>query len=140
MNVNSTAEQAESEEIEELEEDFVKDELYDSDIDAKNELWVSQKLGVRKKKGRGESKSSTKLKKANNVLSCPGCFTIICFDSQQHEKYKEQYRAILVENCRVDSETIFEEDYNPVHCSSCQNHVGYVDRDQVYHFFNVLSG
>lgn len=36
------------------------------------------------------------------VLSCPRCFTTVCMDCQQHEKYANQYRAMFVMNIGVD--------------------------------------
>lgn len=35
------------------------------------------------------------------VLSCPGCFTMLCLDCQKHDKYHNQYRAMFVVNCQV---------------------------------------
>jgi len=33
-----------------------------------------------------------------------------------------------------------DEAYHPVRCSVCNTEVGVYDRDEVYHFFNILSG
>ncbi len=35
------------------------------------------------------------------VLSCPCCFQIVCMDSQKHEKYENQFRAMFVMNIGV---------------------------------------
>lgn len=32
-----------------------------------------------------------------------------------------------------------EEDYHPVHCSECNTQVAVYDKDEVFHFFNVLA-
>jgi len=36
------------------------------------------------------------------ILSCPCCFTTVCMDCQQHEKYTDQYRAMFVMSIGVD--------------------------------------
>ena len=79
-----------------------------------------------------------------------------------------QYRAMFVMNCciirdevltympksnqksrkrnrkaRVDKNAaIVDEDekYNPVRCSKCNTEVAVYDKDEVFHFFNVLAG
>ncbi len=32
-----------------------------------------------------------------------------------------------------------EETYHPVRCATCNTHVAMLDRDDVYHFFNVVT-
>lgn len=32
-----------------------------------------------------------------------------------------------------------EEQYNPVRCDQCNTEVGVYDKDEIYHFFNVLA-
>ncbi len=45
---------------------------------------------------------------ADAVLSCPACMTLLTRDCQQHAIYKDQYRAMFVENCNVQTdETLF---------------------------------
>eukprot|EP00007_Cunea_sp_BSH-02190019_P009054 CAMPEP_0174242262 /NCGR_PEP_ID=MMETSP0417-20130205/27092_1 /TAXON_ID=242541 /ORGANISM="Mayorella sp, Strain BSH-02190019" /LENGTH=282 /DNA_ID=CAMNT_0015321629 /DNA_START=56 /DNA_END=900 /DNA_ORIENTATION=+ len=36
------------------------------------------------------------------TLSCPSCFTVLCWECQQHARYREQFRALFVTNCRVE--------------------------------------
>ncbi|XGW16908.1 hypothetical protein V3C99_001942 [Haemonchus contortus] len=103
------------------------------------------------------------------VLSCPGCMVLLTRDCQRHEIYNDQYRAMFVENCRVDQTTIkiektgkerrrerqklrkmgvdpaqqpdsAEDTFLPVHCAVCSTNVAVMDHDEVYHFFNVLTG
>ena len=31
------------------------------------------------------------------------------------------------------------EDYNPVHCAECNTEIAVYDKDEVFHFFNVLA-
>ncbi|KAH3742816.1 E2F-associated phosphoprotein [Pelomyxa schiedti] len=98
-------------------------------------------------------------------LSCPCCFTLLCVDCQQHEVYHTQYRAMFVRNCKVDrTQTLTYADnseptktttaarstattvddgasgdtYHPVLCANCGLEVGVFDKDELYHFFNVI--
>lgn len=36
------------------------------------------------------------------ILSCPRCFTTVCMDCQQHDRYANQFRAMFVMNIGVD--------------------------------------
>ncbi|KAJ4710476.1 E2F-associated phosphoprotein-like [Melia azedarach] len=125
----------------------VKPEFYDSDLDNKDELWIQ-------KRRKGCSSDA--------VLSCPACFTTLCLECQRHEKYLTQYRAIFVVNCKIESGQVQQitpkpkkgkrrresreyeanpagdELFKPVSCSVCSTKVGVIDKDEVYHFFNVL--
>jgi hypothetical protein len=88
--------------------------------------------------------------------------TTLCRDCQQHETYHHQFRAMFVFNCHVvTGETLSykvkerkrrrgrgkekqEEEgegelYNPVKCVVCDTKVGVYDKEEVYHFFNVLA-
>ncbi|NXH11558.1 EAPP protein, partial [Bucco capensis] len=102
------------------------------------------------------------------VLNCPACMTTLCLDCQRHESYKTQYRAMFVMNCTVKKEEILkyrkkprkrskkmkhskeaisiqstqeeeEEIYHPVSCTECSTEVAVMDKDEVFHFFNVLA-
>ncbi|KAL6728405.1 hypothetical protein Aduo_010183 [Ancylostoma duodenale] len=79
------------------------------------------------------------------------------------------FLAMFVENCRVEQESLKiektgkarrlerqklkkmgvdpneqpaapEDLFLPVHCAVCSTNVAVMDHDEVYHFFNVLSG
>ncbi|OBS68271.1 hypothetical protein A6R68_03187 [Neotoma lepida] len=85
-----------------------------------------------------------------------------------HESYKTQYRAMFVMNCSVNREEVLryknpenrkkkrgakkmranpegpvetdvEEIYHPVMCTECSTEVAVYDKDEVFHFFNVLA-
>mmetsp|Transcript_27137 Transcript_27137/g.53311 ORF Transcript_27137/g.53311 Transcript_27137/m.53311 type:complete len:205 (+) Transcript_27137:263-877(+) len=43
------------------------------------------------------------------VLSCPGCFTQLCYSCQGHDLYPNQYRAISAYNCTVHTEQTYKE-------------------------------
>lgn len=88
---------------------------------------------------------------------------------RRHEKYRTQYRAMFVMNCSVNKEQVLrykkqadrtsrnrkrrkedaaaaapvgmaaDEVYYPVRCSECSTEVAVLDKDDVYHFFNILS-
>lgn len=60
-------------------------DFYDPEADEKNEKWM-QKM----RKGR----------QSDAILSCPSCLTTVCIDCQQHATYDNQFRAMLVMNCR----------------------------------------
>eukprot|EP01112_Ceratiomyxa_fruticulosa_P011115 TRINITY_DN2990_c0_g1_i1.p1 TRINITY_DN2990_c0_g1~~TRINITY_DN2990_c0_g1_i1.p1 ORF type:complete len:172 (-),score=50.36 TRINITY_DN2990_c0_g1_i1:22-537(-) len=114
------------------------DLLYNDKEDDDNIKWMTQKLGL-----------STK---TDAVLNCPCCFTLLCADCQQHERYENQFRAMFVSNCFVDFSQVMkykgeadavtdsngDEVYHPVKCKNCGVEVGVYDLDEVYHFFNVF--
>lgn len=71
-------------------------EWYDPKEDEKNEQWIRKKTHTIKDK-------NGKLKKNSDaILTCPLCFTYLCFDCQRHEIYPNQYRAMFVRNCTVN--------------------------------------
>ena len=74
-----------------------------------------------------------------------------------------QYRAVFVVNCKIENEILMQnssrptrrrrgtkesgtseshssniETFKQVCCSVCLTEVGVIDKDEVYHFFNVL--
>jgi hypothetical protein len=91
-----------------------------------------------------------------------------CYNGAQHrhETYDGQYRAMFVVNCNVDAgeSLTFKEAkeeskkhrsrdarvqaqtaaqaelFHPVKCNDCRTVVAVYDADEVYHFFNVISG
>ena len=91
--------------------------LYNEDEDEANEAWVTEHLMLGDgTKAAGKKKSNdpnieailnrTKKKPRDSdaVLSCPACFTILCYDCQQHENYSNQFRAMFVLQCTVVKE------------------------------------
>merc|ERR1711974_36076 len=63
---------------------YKDDEFYAAEADDKDAAWVVK-----------HRTAGTKWK-SDAVLSCPACFTALCFDSQKHETYKNQFRAMFV--------------------------------------------
>uniref|UniRef100_A0A0N4ZIF1 E2F-associated phosphoprotein n=1 Tax=Parastrongyloides trichosuri TaxID=131310 RepID=A0A0N4ZIF1_PARTI len=101
--------------------------------------------------------------KTDAVLSCPSCLTTVCYESQRHELYKNQYRAMFAESVTVDFDKKLyipinfkgkiEETHNsvpenarnedifyPVNCVSCKHQIGVYDYDEVFHFYEVVTG
>ena len=83
---------------------------------------------------------------------------MLCLDCQRHDLYRTQYRAMFVMNCSVKADTKMkfpvkqkggrkkkvmctdlEEFYNPVTCDTCNTEVAMYDKDEIYHFFNVVA-
>ncbi|CAJ0599208.1 unnamed protein product [Cylicocyclus nassatus] len=147
-------------------------EYYDPEEDDENEKWMQRQR--KKATGLGDPKKAQEARpsidgNSDAVLSCPGCMVMLTRDCQRHEIYNGQYRAMFVENCRVEHESlkiektgkerrrerqrlkkmgldpneqpVAEDDlFLPVHCAVCSTNVAVMDHDEVYHFFNVLSG
>jgi hypothetical protein len=114
----------------------------------------------------GEVDKLTAKRNTDAVLSCPCCFTTLCYDCQRHIIYKTQFRAMFVtEACHVvrdrdvrrykpknkknkrkaqnrKNETNLEEEvFFSVCCNVCETEVGVMEeKDEVYHFFNVIPG
>lgn len=117
-------------------------DFYDATLDDKN-----QKHLDKMRSGRA----------SDAILSCPGCFTTICVDCQQHTVYENQFRAMFVMNCKVDTNQLIKPDnsddkqmdededecdaYNPIHCTVCGVEVGLREAcpDGAHIFFNVIA-
>uniref|UniRef100_A0A0N5BV29 E2F-associated phosphoprotein n=1 Tax=Strongyloides papillosus TaxID=174720 RepID=A0A0N5BV29_STREA len=141
-----------------------------------NQKWVDDKL--RKQKGlnseeanEGENKDLDGLNgeytdcdfKTDAVLSCPSCLTVVCYECQRHESYKNQYRAMFAQSVKVDFDkklyipvnskmhstelvSVIPENaktddiFYPVYCAHCKHRIGVYDNEEVYHFFEVITG
>ncbi len=105
-----------------------EDPLYEPSLDEENQNWVQKHF------------QQTQDLSSDAVLSCPGCFTIVCFASQRHVKYNTQYRALDVVHCTTaDDHPAVLESMKDVMCSECTTQVGFWDpQERVYHLFNVL--
>ncbi|VDM59162.1 unnamed protein product [Angiostrongylus costaricensis] len=140
-------------------------EFYDPDEDDENEIWMqtqrSQSTGMESKSAGKETRPRID-GNSDAVLSCPGCMVLLTRDCQRHEIYSDQYRAVFVENCHVKKESLkiektgkekrrerqrmrkmgvqAEDLFLPVQCAVCSTNVAVLDHEEVYHFFNVLTG
>ena len=116
------------------------DPLYDPELDDKDAAWVAKQRS-------GHASDA--------ILSCPGCFTTLCLDCQQHEQYHNQFRAVSAYNVVVDKNQPVDpaaggggkgrrakkakaSQYFKVVCAVCDTEVGAFDDDEVYHFFHVF--
>eukprot|EP00775_Hariotina_reticulata_P011192 gene11192-11342_t len=82
----------------ELEQEQAPDPLYDPFADDEDEKWAGQQRNQRH---------------TDAILSCPGCFTTLCIDCQQHEVYHTQYRAMLTINCEVKHDQLMRSEVQP---------------------------
>ncbi|KAH9499538.1 hypothetical protein Btru_078083 [Bulinus truncatus] len=141
------------------------DLLYDPDMDDEDQKWVDRQRN--RGQPRGPDGKRKKAQNSDALLDCPACMTTLCLDCQRHEIYKHQYRAMFVMNCMVDMSETLEcpeqatkkrkkkgfpktdtqnssaststDMFHPVKCTECNTVVGVIDKDEVYHFFNVLA-
>ncbi|XP_045182669.2 E2F-associated phosphoprotein-like [Mercenaria mercenaria] len=140
------------------------DLLYDPNIDDDNEKWMENQRRSYLSKGNGIStQKHRRLPHSDAVLDCPACMTTLCLDCQRHDVYDNQYRAMFVTNCKVDTSEFLKypktdkrsrkrkkasqnsdndtnvDKFHPVKCEECNTVVAVFDEDEVYHFFNVLA-
>lgn len=143
--------------------------LYDPEKDNRDQAWVDAKrrgyhaFGLQRPRQKQQP-----VPNSDAVLNCPACMTTLCLDCQRHESYKTQYRAMFVMNCSINREEVLryknsenrkkrrsakkmrsnpedpaerevEEVYHPVMCTECSTEVAVYDKDEVFHFFNVLA-
>jgi len=138
------------------------DLFYDPNMDQTDQDWVDKRRQSYKPKE--NTKNEKKMANSDAVLNCPACMSTLCLDCQRHDTYKGQYRAMFVLSCKVDLNKVLrypatdkkrkfkptscspneanpdEDIYHPVQCSICNTEVAVQDKDEVYHFFNVLTG
>lgn len=137
------------------------DLLYDPKMDDDDQKWVDAQRRSYQPTVPSGSKVNP-LPRSDAVLNCPACMTVLCLDCQRHDVYQNQYRAMFVKNCHVDTTELLkqpiqkkkrnkkqkksddqqEEDgdnFHPVKCTECTTVVGVYDNEEVYHFFNVLA-
>lgn len=116
--------------------------MYDPDLDDKDEQWVSKQIDNDSSRNTADVPLD---EKTDAILTCPMCFTTLCFSCQRHEKYANQFRAMFVRNCHTVPGEKYkipgdnDESYFKVVCDTCGIHVAMLDDDEVYHFFNVVA-
>lgn len=136
------------------------DLLYDPKQDDEDQQWVNAQRQSYQPPVPSGSKQQP-LPHSDAVLNCPACMTLLCLDCQRHDIYQNQYRAMFVKNCHVDTAELLKQplqkkkyskkqkksetenddgdNFHPVKCTECTTVVGMCDTDEVYHFFNVLA-
>ena len=146
------------------EQEKINDELfYDPDMDDQDQKWADDFRRQYVPNGFPGAKEKP-LPNSDAVLNCPACFIVLCLDCQRHEIYEHQYRAMFVMNCEVDytkqlkypktkhkkgkkskknkNEFVGSDEndlFNPVKCNRCSTQVAVFDKDEVYHFFNIIA-
>jgi len=144
------------------------DLLYDPGMDDEDQSWVDDvRRSYQAPETSHNNKMQPPLKPLPNsdaVLNCPACFVAVCLDCQRHELYKTQYRAMFVMNCSVVTSEVMKlpikqkkgkkgkgkggqvvavthphDEYHPVRCDQCKTEIAMYDKDEVYHFFNVVA-
>jgi hypothetical protein len=68
------------------------------------------------------------------LLSCPGCFTTVCVDCQQHASVDTLYRAMFVQNCRL----LDSGEEHRVICDVCETDVGSFDAETELFLFECV--
>ncbi|SBT86452.1 E2F-associated phosphoprotein, putative [Plasmodium malariae] len=71
-------------------------EFYDDKIDDYDEEYVNKKYRFC-------------TKSCDSSLCCCGCFIPVCYQSQRHEYYVNQYRSLYAVNIKIDEETTLNE-------------------------------
>ncbi|KAJ1734272.1 hypothetical protein LPJ72_002432 [Coemansia sp. Benny D160-2] len=117
------------------------EETYDEEADHRDAAWLAE-----------NHPGAT-----DAVLSCPACFTQICFVCQAHTRFAGQFRALSVVHCETSDqlyaftkrsgllEPVAAHSSNggdvlrAVVCSECGTKVGVIDHEDVYHLSHVLS-
>ncbi|KAI8084640.1 E2F-associated phosphoprotein-domain-containing protein [Halteromyces radiatus] len=120
--------------------------LYDPHQDEKDEAWVAAQI---KQATTYKGSKPDNVARTDAILSCPMCFSPLCYSCQRHESYSNQFRAMFVTNCQVNKKERYRypestssatnEAYYVVKCDTCDTHVAMMDEDEVYHFFNVIA-
>ena len=80
---------------------LVPDDLFDDQADEEDEAYVYQHLRSGLSESALDMTTAAKPRNSDAVLSCPGCFRIVCMDCQRHDYYKNQYRAMFVMSVMV---------------------------------------
>uniref|UniRef100_A0A2R9AEC2 E2F associated phosphoprotein n=1 Tax=Pan paniscus TaxID=9597 RepID=A0A2R9AEC2_PANPA len=137
--------------------------LYDPEKDNRDQAWVDAQRRGYHGLGPQRSRQQQPVPNSDAVLNCPACMTTLCLDCQRIPKpniqsqYKEEtvlrYKASEnrkkrrvrkkmrsnQEDAAEKAETDVEEIYHPVMCTECSTEVAVYDKDEVFHFFNVLA-
>lgn len=140
------------------------DLLYDPNLDDEDQRWMDDLRRTYQSPGSSSGLKNKKndglkpLPNSDAILNCPACFVVVCLDCQRHEIYKTQYRAMFVMNCTVKTDEVMKvplkmkkknkkskvftnpgDEFHPVRCDECRTEIGMYDKDEIYHFFNVVA-
>eukprot|EP01124_Arcella_intermedia_P004435 TRINITY_DN12527_c0_g1_i1.p1 TRINITY_DN12527_c0_g1~~TRINITY_DN12527_c0_g1_i1.p1 ORF type:complete len:176 (-),score=37.76 TRINITY_DN12527_c0_g1_i1:178-681(-) len=78
-------------------------------------------------------------RKTDAVLSCPGCFSVVCEMCRQDEgaPFNEWIAQEVTENC-LKSHLTNDEGHYTIHCKQCHADLGSFSPDEGYHFDSVI--
>ena len=113
-----------------------RDIYYDEYEDEQNDAW----------RARRHAEPGTSSVQTDAVLSCPACFTDVCYAATRLGDL--QYTATRVVNCAVRRNVVSKplrgalphQQFHPVHCAVCDSELGVRDVDNLYHLFHILPG
>ncbi|ORX51346.1 hypothetical protein DM01DRAFT_1408805 [Hesseltinella vesiculosa] len=118
------------------------DLLYDPSEDEDDERWMAAQIKQATPK---ELATKDDVAHTDAILTCPMCFSPLCYSCQRHETFTNQYRAMFVTNCKVNKNERYryakddQDAYFIVQCETCDTHVAMMDDDEIYHFFNIIA-
>ncbi|GBG30291.1 E2F-associated phosphoprotein [Hondaea fermentalgiana] len=118
--------QPDEEENQELDEEM---ELHDDEEDERNKHFV-------KKHFRDKN-----VARSDALLSCPGCFSTVAYDTTQHPRVKTWYTSKRAFNCNVRETNAREADIdaeNVLECAECSTALGVQREDHVFEFRTAL--
>ncbi|RUP43967.1 E2F-associated phospho protein-domain-containing protein [Jimgerdemannia flammicorona] len=72
--------------------------LYDPGLDDADEKWLARQINKTMPKTVRTAKDPP-VARTDAILTCPMCFTPVCYNCQRHDLYPNQYRAIFITNC-----------------------------------------
>ena len=101
-------------------------EFYDPIKDLKYEKWFTQTYGL-----------------VSIVLSCPKCFTVVCYNStkEKEESFISSCTINTITGNTIEKNPSDDSIYLSVSCKYCMCNVGVYDPiTKDYYFFNVLDG
>uniref|UniRef100_A0A8C6R879 E2F-associated phosphoprotein n=1 Tax=Nannospalax galili TaxID=1026970 RepID=A0A8C6R879_NANGA len=108
--------------------------LYDPEKDNRDQAWVDAKR-------RGHESYKTQYR-AMFVMNCSvNKEEVLRYKNPENRKKRRGYKKMRPshEESAGLAETQVEEIYHPVMCTECSTEVAVYDKDEVFHFFNVLA-
>ncbi|XP_073067470.1 E2F-associated phosphoprotein isoform X5 [Manis javanica] len=108
--------------------------LYDPEKDNRDQAWVDAQR-------RGHESYKTQYR-AMFVMNCSvNKEEILRYKTPEKRKKRRGYKKMRPnhEDTAEQAETEGEEIYHPVMCTECSTEVAVYDKDEVFHFFNVLA-
>ncbi|KAB1277314.1 E2F-associated phosphoprotein [Camelus dromedarius] len=107
--------------------------LYDPEKDNRDQAWVDAQR-------RGHESYKTQYR-AMFVMNCSvNKEEILRYKTPENRKKRRGHKKMKSnQDAAEQAETDMEEIYHPVMCTECSTEVAVYDKDEVFHFFNVLA-